>query len=539
MLDKYYNRGKIEQIDKIILFILLAMMCIIPMIVHSYNSTNYSPIFTLSIYSSGQRIEIFNFYKTAVLYLGTAIVFLLFMYKILFLKEALKNRKINILLLILTIGVIFSVIISDYKDIALFGNIDRFEGALAWFCYIIIFFVLYNIKIDVKNFKLFYFGLFPFMIINLFLGLFEFFGINILDYEIIKLLLGGGELSGTFWTTLYHYNFMSGIASVIFGVSLLYMLLEKNTKRKIWILLGEVMSFTMILTSASSSGFITMIISIPIILILAWRFVNKKDFCVWLGVVFITNLIIYLILNSFDSKIYEESFSIFGKLNSISIFIIPALILIIVAVLMTMKLVNKKRFFDYTTILFVGFVSIGLIVFSYNLYKENKEIEKNPNTTIARMSDSKIFQKINELSTDRLNIWCKTIELIDNPILGNGFDTFPYKIISEGKHGTINSFGETIDKPHNWYITVLYGSGIIGLIGLVGTILILIKGAFYSCVDRKENKYLYIFTIGLLAYTIQGLFNDSFVGTAVIFWIFAGLAANQILQYKDIEVLIE
>lgn len=531
MLDKYYNRGKIEQVDKIILFILLAMMCVIPMIVHSYDSTNYSPIFTLSIYSSGQRIEIFNFYKTAVLYLGTSIVFLFFMYKIVFLKENLKNRKINILLLILTIGVIFSVIVSDYKDIALFGNIDRFEGSLAWFCYIIIFFVLYNIKIDAKDLKLFYFGLFPFMIINLSLGLFEFFGVNILDYKIVKLILGGGELSGTFWTTLYHYNFMSGIASAIFGVSLLYILLEKNMKRKIWILLGEVMSFTMILTSTSSSGFITMIISIPIILILAWRFVDKKDLYVWVGITFIINLIIYMVLNSFNSKIYEESFSIFGKLNSISAFIIPGLILIIIAILMITKFVNKKKFFNYTTILFVGVISIGLILFSYNLYKENKAIEAN--TTITRMADSKTFQKVNELSTDRLNIWGKTIELIDNPILGNGFDTLPYKIISEGKHGTLNSFGDTIDKPHNWYITVLYGSGIVGLVGLVGTILILIKGAFYSCVDRKENKYLYIFTIGVLAYTIQGIFNDSFTGTSVIFWVFAGLVANQIFRFEN------
>ncbi|MGO0906028.1 O-antigen ligase family protein [Clostridioides difficile] len=535
MLDKYYNRGKIEQVDKIILFILLAMMCVIPIIVHSYDSTNYSPIFTLSIYSSGQRIEIFNFYKTALLYLGTSIVFLFFMYKIVFLKEELKNRKINILLLILTIGVIFSVIISDYKDIALFGNVDRFEGALAWFCYIIIFFVLYNIKIDVKNFKLFYFGLFPFLIINLFLGLFEFFGINILDYKIIKLILGGGELSGTFWTTLYHYNFMSGIASVIFGVSLLYMLLEKNTKLKIWILLGEIISFTIILTSTSSSGFITMIISIPIILILAWRFADKKDLYIWTGITFVINLIIYVVLNSFNSTIYEESFSMLGKLNSISILIIPGLILIIAALLMIMKFVNKKKFFNYTTILLVGFISIALILFSYNIEKENKAIEANPNSTITKISDSKIFQKVNELSTDRLNIWSKTIELIDNPILGNGFDTLPYKILSEGKHGTLNSFGDTIDKPHNWYITVLYGSGVVGLIGLIGTILVLIKGAFYSCVDRVENKYLYIFTIGVLAYTIQGMFNDSFAGTSVIFWIFAGLVANQILKTEDIK----
>lgn len=534
MLDKYYNRGKIEQIDKIILFILLFMMCIIPIITHEYTSTNYSPIFTLTLYSSGERVEIFNFYKTMMLYLGTVVVFGLFMYKILILKEELIQRKINIILFILAIGVILSAIFSDYKDIALFGNPDRFEGALAWFCYIVIFFVLYNIKINIKDFKLFYLGLFPFLIINLFLGLAQFFGVNVLESKILNFLIGGGNLSGTFWTTLYHFNLMSGIASVIFSASLVYMLFEKDIKKKIIALVGSVVSFTIVIISNSVSGFLTSIFLFPIILVLAWRFVDKKRLCIWTSIMLIINFIIYTILNKYNPNVYQETFSVFGKLNQVSVLILPMLIIIFILLIIMMKFINKKKFFNFIMICSVVIISVGLLFFSYRLNKENSILENNPNANIVRVEDSKVFQSINSMSTDRLNIWTKVMHFInENPIWGNGFDTFPYKFISTDKNGALSTYGEVIDKPHNWYMSVAYGSGIVGLIGLLGVIICLIKEAFYNCVDKNNEKFIYIFFIGFLAYAIQGVFNDSIAGTSIISWVFAGLCANKMFAIKS------
>ncbi|HGT1676235.1 TPA: O-antigen ligase family protein, partial [Clostridioides difficile] len=501
---------------------------------HEYTSTNYSPIFTLTLYSSGERVEIFNFYKTAILYLGTMIVFCFFMYKIFVLKEELKKRKVNIILLILAIGVILSSVFSDYKDIALFGNPDRFEGALAWFCYIVIFFVLYNIKIDVKDLKLFYFGLFPFLVINLFLGLAQFFEIDVLQSKILTTLIGGGTLSGTFWTTLYHFNIMSGIASVIFCASLVYMLFEKDIKKKIVPLFGAIMSFTIILISNSISGFLTSILLFPIILVLSWRFVNKKELCVWTIIMVIISSIIYIILNRHNPNVYQETFAMFEKLNQASIFIVPILIVTFILLIIIMKFINKKKFFNFVTVCSIVIVSAGLLFFSYTLNKEVSILESNPNANITRIEDSKLFNIINGMSTDRLNIWTKVMNFInERPILGNGFDTFPYKFISTDKNGALSTYGEVIDKPHSWYMSVAYGSGIIGIIGLVGIIIYLTKEVFYSCVDKNNDKFLYIFFIGFLAYSIQGLFNDSLAGSSIISWVFAGLTANRIFTIKS------
>ena len=94
------------------------------------------------------------------------------------------------------------------------------------------------------------------------------------------------------------------------------------------------------------------------------------------------------------------------------------------------------------------------------------------------------------MSTDRLNIWTKVMNFInERPILGNGFDTFPYKFISTDKNGALSTYGEVIDKPHSWYMSVAYGSGIIGIIGLVGIIIYLTKEVFYSCVDKNNDKF--------------------------------------------------
>ncbi|MFL8712005.1 O-antigen ligase family protein [Clostridioides sp. GD02377] len=538
-LNKYYNRGKVERINEIILCVILLMLCIIPIVNHVYKSTNYSPIFTLvTQYASGQKMEIFNFYKTFLLYLGTFIVFILFLYKILFLKEDLKNKKLNIMLLILTIGIIISPLVSKYKDIALFGNTERYEGAIAWFCYVIIFFILYNTKIKEKYFSLFYFGLFPFLFINLFLGLANFFGYNVLSSNILNIVLGGKALSGTYWTTLTHFNYMSGIASVIFSISLTYLLIEKNNKKKIGALIGNIVSFILILVSNSISGFLTSIVVLPIILLAVYSLTDKKDkktFFVWFLSVFVLDAIIYFLLNGYNNNVYKETFSVFADINNISPIILPVIVICFIIFIFIIKYSNKKKLFNIITIVIVGSITVGSLFFSMSLNKQNSILETNPDANITKIEDSAVFKSVNSMSTDRLNIWTKAIGYInDKPILGHGFDTFPYEIISKDKDGATSSYGEIIDKPHNWYISVTYGSGLVGLVGLVGIIICLLKGAFYKFADKINDKYLYIFIFGLLAYAIQAVFNDSLVGNSVIFWVIGGISANRIFN-TDIE----
>lgn len=531
MLNKFYIEEKSERIDKYITLITLFMLLVIPILSYKYESISVSPVVMNNYYGTGMKSNIFNFYKSIALYIGSGSILSLFIYKVLYLEQNLKKSKVNIAVLIFIVAICLSAFFSEYKSIALMGNFDRNEGSIAWICYLTIFFVLYNINIEEKYFKYFYYTLIPFLIINVFLGISNLYGYNLLESSFIQTILGGNRtLGGILWTTLYHYNFMSGIAAVMFGVSLVYLFLEKNSKEKIILFLGTIMSFTLILTSNSIGGFLTVLLLVFIIPPIVYKFVDKKELIKWSGALFILCGFIYIILNSKNPMVYNETFRLFEKINNISKIIIPSLIVLYIGILFILSKVDKKKFFKNSLIIVLSLVTVSVSIYSYNIEKENKAIESSSNkSSIVRMNDNDIFKRINEMSTDRLNIWTKTIDLInDKPLLGHGFDTFPYIFISNDIDNGYSTYGEIIDKPHNWYLSISYGCGLIGLIGLLSIIIYILRGAIYNFIDGNEDKYIYIYSIGCIAYAIQGMFNDSLVGTSIIFWIFAGIYINRL-----------
>lgn len=537
MLEKYYTEYKVKSIDKYITFILLAMIAIIPVISSRYTTIAYSPIYLDNVYGTGYTSDIFNFYKAIALYIGTGAMLFLFIQKTFKLKVEIKNSKLNILLIVMIIGILGSVIFSKYKDIAIFGNLDRREGALAWICYITIFFIIYNTKIDKKYYKYFYFVLFPFLIINTITSVATtVYNIDLVSNGFIQFLIGGeGRLQGKMYTTLYHYNFGNGIAALMFCISFMYLLLEKSLKEKVVILIGTILSFTTTIALISNGGFVTILALTPVIIVVACRFSRKKDIAIWTAITFIINGVIFVFLNKQNDVIYKESFALIEKINNVSGLIIPAIIVLFVLIILVMKFTNEKKFLKYTSIITITVVSLLIIVYGYTLNKQDKILAENPNASILRIQDKEIFKKINEISTDRLNIWTKTINLInDKPIFGYGFDTFPYEFIPNDENGGESTYGEVIDKPHNWYLTIAYGSGIVGLVGVIGILIYLIKESFYKYADRVNDKYIYIFMIGVVAYAIQGMFNDSLVGTSIFLWIFSGLIINTIDASNEI-----
>lgn len=528
MLDKFYRDEKIQKVNNIIAVVSLVMLSIIPIIMYRYDSFSYSPVFTMNNYASGPKIDVYNFFKMLLLCIGGFSILGLFTYKIVVLKEQIKNSLLNAIILILGIIILLSLLFSKYPDISLFGNFDRHEGAITWFCYLAIFFVLYNTNIDEKYYKYFYYALIPFIVINLILGIIKLTGYDILSNSLVNNMLGGG-LGGQLFTTLYHYNFGSAYASIIFSISFMCMLLEKDTKIKILSLIMSVLSFAIVLTMISAGGFVTALFMLAIIIVIGIRFTNLKEVAIWSIVAIALDAIVYMILNNINPVVYEESFSLIAKINDISGLIIPGIVIVFVALVFMMKFINRKMVFN--VILGVVTISIfaGSIFISSAIEKEKKILAQNPSTDIVRMKDSAMYQKLNTMSTDRLNIWVKSIDLInDNPIFGNGLDTYPYVMVQKDEDSGISTFGEYIDKPHNWYLSLAYGSGIVALLGLVTIILYITKGTFDKVSDKVDNKYIYIFGIGVIAYAVQGFYNDSIIGTAIIFWIFAGISANML-----------
>lgn len=529
MLQQYYQEEKIRKIDFCILSIILLMILIIPSIVLKKETLSVSPVVMDNFYSSGTKTDLFNFYKSIFLYIGTAIISSLFIYKVIYLKQELKYIKLNVYVTIFIVAIAISTLFSEYKNISLLGNFDRNEGALAWVCYMSIFFILYNIKIEKKYFKYFYFVLYPFLIINSFLGIMTIYGVNVLENNIIQTIIGGkGDIGGTLWTTLYNPNFSSGICGVIFSLGFMYLLLSNNYKEKVAILIGNTLSFIIVLTSLSVSGFISIVVTLPLTLIVAWRFSDKKNIFMYSIATLVINSIVFYILNQKNPKIFKESLGIFVQINQISSLIIPLCILLFIAIIFIIRKLDKKKILNYFISIILICMTGAYLIYSFVLDKESRAIEQNTNLNIVRMQDTDLYKKLDVISSYRVTIWQETIKLINNkPLLGHGFDTFPYTLNHDKQEGVYEN--KTIDKPHNILLTIGYGSGIFGFIGFVGIMLYLIMKSLYSLIESKENKIVYICLIGIIAYLVQGILNDTLIGTSIIFWIICGICANVLI----------
>lgn len=465
---------KKQSIDSYISIITIVMLVILPVFIYTAQVWTISPKILEGVYATGLKKELYNYYKSIILYILTILVTILFLFKLKVDNYYFRDKKLSIYIGLLLFSVNTSMIISEYKYISLIGNTERFEGALAWICYCIIFFVLYSVKISKNKYKYFYYAMISFLTINTILGLLDFYNIDILKIQCIPYIIGsGGKLGGRLMTTLYNPNFSSGLAGCIFVVSTIYLMLEKNNKRKILILLCSMLSFTVVLVSLSLSGFLTLIVLSPIAISISTKYEQRKNIIKWSLILIISNALVFVILYSHNNRVYNETLGFFERVINI----------------------NSE---------------------SLNIWNKDDE-------------ETTAFEKLDSLSTGRMHIWKQTLKLIkERPIFGYGFDTFPYTI----NHDDIENGNVFIDKPHNWYLTVWYGCGILGLVGLLGIIIWIVVETIKLYIKGIDNKMLYITVFGVISYAFQGLFNDSFIGTSIFFWIYAGLCANIIISYK-------
>lgn len=143
-----------------------------------------------------------------------------------------------------------------------------------------------------------------------------------------------------------------------------------------------------------------------------------------------------------------------------------------------------------------------------------------------------------KLGSARGYIWSRSIPLLkDNLILGKGPDTFVFEFPQNdliGKYYAYDTPNMTVDKPHNLYLQIALNNGLIALIAFLGVMLIYIIDSLKLYALKKEYETSELFgaaiSLGVIGYLVAGLFNDSLISVAPIFWILlgVGVAVNYI-----------
>lgn len=167
-----------------------------------------------------------------------------------------------------------------------------------------------------------------------------------------------------------------------------------------------------------------------------------------------------------------------------------AIIVSVVLVLLIGSLIEKRKFKVENKFKKFTFLSIILIIVVISLklsidrgiisdvYFERLEI-------LTNIAD----KNLNQATAGRTNNW---MNYLSEPltILGNGFSPQDYV-----PHGYRHN-------PHNVYITLLYKSGIVGLLLYVGFLFLLVR------VSLKNKKYFFLLTWGSFYFIFLGVGND-------------------------------
>lgn len=490
--NQKYQQKQIEKDNTLSWWLLLLGILCVSLLIGLQMFPFYSPALMGALSDTGVKAEIFTTLKWYALLTFTVLSLLWFGVRLLSQTVTPAQGYLPLLLGILFVLALLSLLLSDYKGIALYGNYDMRDGTLSWLCFLVLSFIAASCRFPQKCERplLIVFSLMLF--VNFLLGLFLFFGINLTQSPgFMKLLTLGKELSfsssGQIYGTMSNPNYLSAWASALASFFMVYFLKTENRKAALGFLIPIFFGFSIILTSISSSGFATLAVSFVFLAILGLCTVpSKKTAALKLGV---------LVL-------------LFGGMFGLYSLHTPALRQQVLSD--TQKAVQTLASSLQTP-----------IAYAQSDYPY-------PLTDTIVDPDLTLDEPVHTFGNNRGYIWQETLRLIqDRPVLGYGLGTLSYYF----PYGTKDYFAhrensnELVNKPHNFYLGIAFGCGIPAL-----CILVALFGLFFW----KEKPQLrptsdsfstlktacWLCCISLM---VQFLVNDMMLSTSILFWVLLGL----------------
>lgn len=562
---------------------------------------------TLKLYGSSANSDLFTQNKEICLIFLSAIILIIAItcFKKFYEK---KDKLINIMIIcsLIFLGFTFlSALFSKYKHVAFWGIYDRSEGFITIACYILLFiYSIYTFK-KTEEFKFILIPILILVYINGFLGLFQFFGSDLIktslggliaipsSYNIDPSKLSLAYESGTIYGTLYHYNYVGSFTALVLPILFGACVIEDDIFLKLLSMGGSLVGLWLLFGSTSRAG----IIGFGAIIVFACIFFGKlllkkkKALLITLaclavfavGLNFATSGKIFRRIPSLvsDGLSLFKSNTDFDYRDHIPVKNIEHIDNNIVLTLPTDTLTisfenndyvfrnsknevvdyksefnSKIKAYDYTTT-DANFSNISFrsgkiksktkndgLMLILNGSSEFMFITRDDNS--MHLIDPKTLEEIDldspktigfngkeKLASARGYIWSRSIPLLkDTLILGSGPDTFSFDFPQHDLLGKLYAYGTTnmiISKAHNLFLQIGLNNGVVALIAFVILIMVYIVDSFklYALKNKYDEKQILgsILALSVIGYLFTGLFNDSVICVAPIFWIILGVGA--------------
>ncbi|MGE7943735.1 O-antigen ligase family protein [Lysinibacillus xylanilyticus] len=487
-----------KSVDKWIFRLLLIIIGFVPLVVMAKVIEVQSPVVSnVDLLQSGDQGDLFTYYKSLIVIIITILAGLMLLVKILFMNGEIRKTKLNYALGVFAIAIVVSTIFSPNISIALHGLYNRSDGAISWLCYLALFFIAMNIEYPKKAIQYIVYATIPFVLINFIIITFNFYGKDLLQKDWVQKLITlflpeGASLSegSTLLGTLNHGNYMSGMFAIITVMFLSKSLIDRKIFDKVFSFIMAIISVYIVFMSLSTSGFLTMIAMMIFLLWIAFK--NEKKVIAFIQIIAfcVISLAGIHVLAGENSKVWDETFGFF---------------------------ISSNPYKEETTTL-----NKSLFDFDNRAYASDNSFE------LPEIAGTGVGA-----GSGRVYIWTYIMELVkDRPILGYGLDTLMYNFPHYNKDARANLETETVivDKPHNMYIGVLYGTGIIGFIAFL--VIVVFAVSMSLKLIFKGQSSVIVLAIAVLAFLFQAIFNDTLPGIAAPLMIVMGMMMTNKKEYS-------
>lgn len=579
-------------------FPIAVILTIVPLIVRM-KKVAIDPA-AVKLVGEASELDLFSQNKAFMLMIFCGILILL---SIIFFKDLFKKRDKITLISIACMGIFFifsliSALSSKYIQTTIWGYYDKAEGIITIGCYLILFiYSIYAFK-SIGDYKYITYPLMIVVFINAFLGVFQYFG-----YDLIKTNLGqliaipskynikASSLSLLYeshklYGTLFHYNYVGSFVAIVLPILFIAAAIEfENIMYKVALIFSCLFSIWLLLGSTSRAGLIGVIVSLIAGIIIFVKLLLPKWKPILIGFVVLCVIIIgvnFVSGNKIFSRIPSMASDIVSLFKSNDDFNLKDNVPIkdiqytdnggAIAVLQNDSLefyVQDGEYVfkdsngnpvDYTrnknnlTTTDPRFSNISFTFGKLPDANKSNGLYLNLNSKpafIFKLSNGKLhlvdnnnFQDIELVDAESIGfkgkekigsargyIWSRTLPLLKGHLItGHGPDTFMYEFPQNDMIAKLYAYGEsimTVDKPHNMYLQIAFSDGLIALIAfLVAAILYLVDSFKLYALKAKytvSESLGAATTLGVLGYLAAGIFNDSTISVAPIFWIVFGV----------------
>ena len=535
--------------------------------------------------------DFFCIFKTHAIFLTAIVIGVIILYSLFSFDFYIKKSFAYIPMAIYSAFVLLSYIFSDYKQYALMGWNDRFEGTIVLLLYMLVLFYIINTVNSEKNVK---WILYPLTAVSFILGLIgvsQYYSHDFFATTIGKKLITPSwfwdQLSvlkfnfeqGQIYQTVFNPNYVSFYTTLIIPIFALLFIQTKSMVQKVVFGLAFAFALFNMIGSVSSGGLVGLFASFILAIVLFNKKLIdwKKPLFVLIGItILVSGLTFNRLLPSLkvslafpsvyatatasntplhidfmetksgrlriglDGKVFNFIPTIDGQ--NISFSVTDDSNKVITAqdpILQQIKITTGRT---------KNFPSFSLQInnLSWIFVEKNKEIMYYSDLKkLSSLSQpaSIGFKNNQTFGSGRGYIWSKTLPLLKNTLLvGHGADTFAIYFPQNDSIGKLNNLYDrniVVDKAHNMYLGAAVGTGVVSVLALLA--MFILYGIQGFKLYRKATYTTYLeyagagIFLGVVGFLFAGLINDSSVSTMPMFYglLGTGIAVNMILEKSD------